>query len=1590
MSAPDSTPPKDNTTQWLPRNRFESWFRENPSSRNGSLALIVIVLFSIAIGVRFLFGDSTHRISEVLVGMTFGALLVLWLSRGVYNALEPYFYQRATRHRHQYIRNITANIPQSNRVARYWRYLRQNIGAGLVIFAVIGAVVPALFEFIRTEGQTETITLMNIGIVSGFVLASAYAIVRLYFTRRKHIIFPFTHNLGESPEPEARELTTITNTVTYDLMEHFLRIGDLLSIRQVEDINSRSEEALAILVTTQQNQQLAEQIRSIGSIEMPSVKFSPGGLFAALTSALAQTRIIGRVLWHQNKQIDIQVEFIRRNGFSLTAERSLSPDETGSISKRRIEAVTEELALEIVLKLGQFSDIASSVESLRAFLTGLEQASKRNWWQAIAAYRQTVYLEDARHNNCAIGHYHLGAALLSQGDVERGLEHLQLAEITGPPLPETQYMLALIHLYSYWDELHKQETVFHRIEQHCKTALELRPQFPEAYHLLGTASYRLGKLQHRAATKKYKQPAHNNDDSPGTHNNAGTQPDNESENPDKKSEKYNEHYRNSERYLQRAIQQYDDALSSRADPVAPLKHAVERRRLVRDRMIAVHHLGDALRSLKKYALAELYYQDFNVAYPRNARTLVDRAQNFCLYGDWYRADRLLRDHVTFRESTKWNLDANFYTAWAIAGGIAHRGIVEQPSQNLVLALARGLGVVKQISQTDAGYDPKDIKRSLLLDAFAHLDFALYQRPRFMSSWEHTHWQEPFAKAIEELTGQKIAELIKSPYEQLPPFFDNRLVDGLNDEQYGYLILNWLSQRMNSHNYQKYAHEDPIYLGEFTTKPVKDMAIDELSKVLKIQREFVIELLEDIDESSHAGGLRNTYRRLKIADELYTAWNEADQLLGEKAWNTDDITFANRWSLDVYADAALLLCRMLAEGRVYETLEDVTGKAIERLNAWSDVWTQHVTDFRFSPLVFRYQLATLRAWKAHAMLEKMDDPETRSRLYAKNEEPRESTKAQPYDQIEEELKQIFKIVERHPLALFVKARLYRRQKLYDQAIDAMNRLLTIIAPFDPANYIASWETRGRGSNVLSGTVGRGSSSMYEDAKHQPEMDETRSGLYYEGRISGWRQFDDFLDKARVHAEISELYALNKSPNSSIEHLLFALIWSPYDDLYVENFLRLADRLHNQDRFAEARTVVNEANAWIANTSTDAVSMTKRLDPLIMDCVLTSRTGDYFESLHKGETQLDRHLKETFAALMDKYIESQSESLLLGEKQWTHARRERRKNEINELSKMIKQCWTDVEDSVDSNVKVLAKKPIVDAFRAEYKRYKKDQARNPEYRKIARAFRLKRTDFQQGNVQSNVNIEDYVAYLVQNEILGKIMQPLTGTEPIGQFVMLPVIKSHIYHFIGKQALRYIEQETEIRNSIAYNKALLRRSIPDLEDARSKSLLALQRIIAIGKPSDYGRGRNLTFKERKAQYYDTLAWIYYGLGQQSQTNSPLEIAPSTQRIEYWELARKLLTENSLETYHSVSVSYYHLVRLQADLLDEAWDNLMNVPPNDVTTRDEHRAKANYYIQQLIRNWRIAEKSDVNGRLYEQLRIVRQRIDTYQAEWDKVRYKT
>jgi hypothetical protein len=1044
-----------------------------------------------------------------------------------------------------------------------------------VIMLVVGGLLMPGFIFWKNP-DVDIWKLFNIAIIGSLLLVVLGCVFMVIQIRARHIVLPFTAvHLNEDAE-----LDIAANIMTHSFVEQLREITMLLNLRQVENLSLRSERGLAVFVTSGLEQDFIDQVRSLGNIETSELKMSFGNFFGALIQQLAETQVRGTVKRQDDNTIAVWVEFSKRGGRSFGVDLVILPDEiTHEINNERIVEMANILAVKFVAKLGFHSHLATSWESLRLFLGGLNAAYHRNWWQAIENYQKAVHIEGATRNSFGYGYYHLGAVLMSQGEISKGMKYLEHAEAAGPPLAETQYMLALGLFLQNRDKLHTDRNVFTDIEWRCKMALNMRPDFPEAHHLLGTAYYQRGRLRERTQTSKSTK-----------RNGVGSSP-----NVDPIPKYFEDDYRKASYNLRKSIKVYDQAIRRLPnDAQTQSTFFDEQSRLVQDRMAATHRLADALRCLKMYAEADSYYREVLVAYPRNNRTLVDLAKTYTLAKNWGQADVFLRSEVFNHPELYWNKSASFYMGWSQLGGLSEGG---NPIKWIIDLLVHGYELVTNWRQVS-----KQIKgRKIFWNAVCWLDYAIHQYPGYLYVWRQMNWLETFEKVAQQFsdTGHN-TQNVESIYQ---------LCLGRDEQNTSFLRL-WTAWRILGNAYQ-----DDADLIELANSVAGDTLISEnetkfpnpqFGQYYKIMQDVRAEYASRLERDDIEHNIKSIHRRrecLLLGEKSFNAWKKSTELFQTLIIKSnDEVTFGDRWATDVFADLSLLTIKILIEGKAYEYARQVAESARKLLIIMKERCDNICSDVDILPIggkVGTYQLSMLYAWQAYAMLMINDDVATLARL-------KDNERTINVDDIQKFIDLSSKLVSHNPLAIFSQALLYKHSGFLRQAADELNQLAALVAPFDPHKYVIRDFGKSENSNLM------------EQPSNQPD---SASYLYKKERINGRRQIDIIVNLANIHYTLASVHALLDEYNLVSSHLNTAIGNSPYQDISAELFLNLAITFNKQEKYEEALTAVDEAMERHIHLSRFRARSAKCFEPFVLECVLTTNNEWYSVALEKAYQVLE---------------------------------------------------------------------------------------------------------------------------------------------------------------------------------------------------------------------------------------------------------------------------------------------------------------------------------------------------------------------------------
>lgn len=949
----------------------------------------------------------------------------------------------------------------------------------------------------------ESIT--YIGLIFGILLGYS-----LFRRRQRYVFSPFIVEDQQQAEPKTQgerrdreHLRSAAYHLTQQFIDQLEQIGTLLTTRQIENLQSPKRLPLTEFITSGEENDFLAAIQSLVDLE-ERPKNLAGRLLASLVKTLAVITITGTLRRRDQTTVELEVRLSQRfgNQTSIIVPIVSSHGTEELFDDATAATVARTAALRLLVKAGAVSHLASSEESLDAFLEGLAASAAHNWWRASVAYQNAIHREEAVRGSFGLGRYHLALALLRKGELDAGFQNLIQAERAGKPMAEIHYMLAVVLLHKYWSELDERETDFQQIVRYAHLAMRNQRIFPEAAHLVGAAYYHRGKLLDRSATRTYARD--------GGRSLATTMPVTARNAYDKAAAQF-----------QKAVRQYDRRVYRLQKAGVPNPILIgELERLRRDRMTATHQLADALRSAGCYALAETYYEDVLAAYPDNRRTLIDLAKTFVLAKNWQRADEFLSREVLIFPEGKWSADINLYLAWTYAGGIneqlrANTSAVKRGFLALAHWATTRLGPA--IGQDRAEEEPHPKEAHLLLGrAMGHLDYALHQRARFIACWRQTNWQAEFGRAFKllgtpdaDFTG-KLKALYKAPIR--PPGESRAAVI-----EYVDFLRAWLVWRIHQNapgalgtfNAQfPYPLPEPKDASAALTYPQPEFE-PRYQEWMSLREEFV-QLLKDIESTGRMHGIVHARRRLELAALALDNWKLTSALMNEqRKASLPHLSFAERWVQDIYAEIALLAVRLLAEAHAYEVAwivaicsEHVVTLCMEKA---IECWTPDKGDtkphdnFKFTPYIARYQLATLHAWKAWCADRLEQTDAARARLVVgkdrylgiqgelfehvhqviglaerfetsgtagqvpplgdgSNRSAFERARLllkEARRQLDDDVELALQQAPRHPLALWVQAQRTRAALQADQAASELQRMLEVLGPYDPNQSIANW-------------------------------------------------------------------------------------------------------------------------------------------------------------------------------------------------------------------------------------------------------------------------------------------------------------------------------------------------------------------------------------------------------------------------------------------------------------------------------------------------------------------------------------------------------
>jgi len=1371
-------------------------------------------------------------------------------------------------------RLISSNAPSINPLARLLKianFFTNHSTPWLLLITtwIFGSFLLPIYLYLR-DIERDLLVLMAIGIFSGLMFTTLAMIYWFIQITPKHIVIPF--KVVKAQEDPGLEV--IANLITQSFVDRLKNISLLLDLRQVENLSLRSNGGLAVFVTSGQDQELIEQVRILGNIETKDVKIPFGNLIAPLLSNLVETRVRGTIQRKEDRTIAIWVEYQKRGGRTVAVDMAILPENSAlDIDRNTINEIAFTLAVKLVFNLGEHAHLASSWRSLKLFLQGLDAAYHHNWWHAIASYRKAVHMEESTRNSFGYGYYHLGVMLLFQGDVNQGMKYLTLSEKTGPPLPETQYMLALGRFYQFKNGLHITRTVFADIVISCQSALKLRPDFPEAYHLLGTAYYQRGRLRERAYTRHYK-------DRPV--------------NPykiDPVARGYADDYHKSLDYFHKAINYYDRAIQRLPGDIKALSSVFdEKARLVQDRMSATHRIADALRCLDRFAEAVGFYQEMLCAYSQNGRTLIDIAKTYCLAGNWGQADQFLRTDVFNRPELAWNKSANFYMGWSLIGGLAENG------DPFIRSLDWLIGNYEKVGNRGIVTNVPDAMR-LLNQAVDHLDFAYQQYPAYTFRWRQLDWLPAFDEVLKYyrkdcLQSQEACQVYKSVLDP----------ESCNIGQLRY----WLAWRVVGNAY--IPDINILELAKSIAGTRLDPAETPLAsfqpvfeELLALRQNYYQQLILD-EECRSVKNVKRRHNCLVLAERgrrQLTDVKEYIKLLVDGK-NQAEILFEERWAIDVYAELSLFTIKLLVEGKAYEYARDLAHEAGMLMGSFvASIHNEKSASF-FTPLgrkVASYQLSSLYAWEAFSLIAILDDIATQARLNASDGK---KISDEHLHIVESLISQSKSLVPIHPLAIYSLALLNKKLGLFRVAADDLIELIQSISPLDPHKYLSR--------ETIKSSVSR-----------QTSLSEAVD-LSKREHIHGRLQFESVVNPTQIHIALASIFVSLNELHLVADHLMLAISDCPYEDTIAELFLDLTHIFDQQNRFDEAMTASEEAkNLHLSLTPFDH-QMVKRLEPFILECVLTTNLGEYSAALEKANQLKDVVHTENF-------IESHKT-----------------------LIQEIKQ----VDCSVQS--------PLLDQILAQYLRDLAKMRKGVEsdaYKKLARLC---------------LRADKLAAYLkdandsYSTDMIGKVMASqaiaLFSRDLFERIVFTcDLYNSSAFNWAELNFNLDVAQQDAQKN-IYDMQNLLRSVVPDSPKTNSSAVNADKRLQNLLDPLTWA---TTNYEKRLANYIDTLAWVLFRDGKPESLQEAFDI----------------LNNVALRYDSGLGIVHYHLARVCIGQLEIIWQETNNDARGRKTFPQRSRTQVRLLLRQAFLYWRQAQKLDTNYSLHSRLQWVSRRLESYRENW-------
>ncbi len=1466
------------------------------------------------------------------------------------------------------------------------------------VFFMLVVVFFCLYSFLF-EVTAHPLQIDNLRSLSGIDLVYIIGLSMLFYwvnQTRKIITFLSTRIIvnpfDTRSEDNKEDLHALGTLFTQSLVTELHTIANLGSLEKVETANAirmDSDQIKPIIAGSLENLSL-DKMAAVTSVDLPfgNMKIKiPGSIFKWVLSYFSKLQIKGTIIRRLDNSYEIYIENEgkRSNKPILIQETVIPKFSTRVLTEKEMCQVARKIALKLALEMEVGSPFFTREEGLSEYLLGLQASAEQKWWLAIAHYRRCIEVEETVQGEFGIGHYLLGSALVSQGNYEKGILQLRMAESQGPQIPEIYYMLTLALLYQNYFQLHKEEKKFIEMMRYCQKAILIKPGFAEAYHLTAICYYLRGRILDRENSQKYEEKTADFD----------------------KSKKYNNYvfnYYRSSVFFTKALRHYWAKIIQLVLNVSYSGRGEISKTTYIDILIASHQKADALRGLRCYNEAARYYEEVLIGLPKNLRTLVDLAKNYCLNKKWKKAKEVIVHRIQTMDEGKWDADVNLYAGWMYAG------------------LAND-----NKSNCKERFDN-------LNKSFSHLDFALHQRPRYMTRWGQNDWLSTFEEACNRFLENKN---IPVRGELKLDSFESECEAKENCEEHknmAAIFLWWLGWRQFTFDFDqsKLAHpegvannliwesnqlstdeskgEDAVNfqspqdyrLGEYYRFLID--ALEDLIKLKKVDKSKVDPsvLSRHFSKEIETRGLSHSLSYAAISSQLLEKWRKFEEgwkYLESKKGLIDNCkqqySLCDRLFAGIYAEFSSLTSLVLASAQDYQNLYEVAKVASENLNNWTKSWSQRYDDidqendteveqkFRFSQYVVRYQLASLYSWAAYALLNYKNES---NNFYPPKMEKFQFTNWDKFiDKNDKDIirsvlldiEEALKIMPMHPLAMSVHSELLRIQKQFSPAIAELERLLKKIEPFDPSRTVAR---PGRSS------------------KSNDEKKSIRNQLYIREQLIGRQRFENFVNSFQIYLQMSKIYEDKGNAEQCIEQMAKAISVTKPNQASIQNFLILSNRLKNQTRFREAFAILDAIFVSLKGARIeDSLSFFATNAISILKTSLYNRKGENGKSLELGKkiarkysptnyllswenltpesdenknkqhtlfsVKFENYLRDT--KLINAMLETDSERFKneFNLDYWGETVLQRFKDQYIQLLERLKQYEDRIkndnylglvreevekETNEKQNEKTIVEKPL-----ALPKIFSRDRNKFPNLLKLAWPWIIV--------YQKENDVQNFL-----NQFFQKLFKRKTDHTILAWF--------HRYILaVGESSLEEIIRLSDLCNAIGYSRAELDLRL-DLAETNSLFSLTILHFIYENVDKSVDEGLVPRIKQKLAQSYDTLSWIYFRLSNKHARNRP------NKRGEFLIKAQSA-AEIALRYDQQMEVVFYHLARIHLTQLEDAWQGL-------TSKRNEEIAKIapviDKHLRLAFRNWRSAQHLPKSERLQVQLVWLGKRLYTYQERWD------